>query len=75
MSDAGSGEPEAGHDEVVDATRAKEEEEDGAAGADRAPTAKEGAAAEQNTLDLDRAEHEREMGRLAAEVKGDGQID
>ena len=51
---------DAGDDKVDDATRAEEEEE---------------AAAEKNTLDPDVAEHEREMGRLGAEVKGEGQID
>jgi hypothetical protein len=67
---------DAGDDKVDDATRAEEEEEAGAAhAADRAPTAEEEAAAEKNTLDPDVAEHEREMGRLGAEVKGEGQID
>jgi hypothetical protein len=76
MSDGASSGPDAGDDKVVDATRAEEEEEAGAAHvADRAPTAEEEAAAEQNTLDPDVAAHEREMDRLGAEVKGEGQID
>jgi hypothetical protein len=43
--------------------------------ADRAPTAEEEAAAEQNALDPDAAAREREMDGLGAEVKGEGQID
>ena len=43
--------------------------------ADRPPTAEEEAAAEGNTLDPEVAQHEREMGKIGAEVKGEGQID
>ena len=76
MSDAERREADAGDDQVDDATRAEEEEEAKAAHeADRAPTAEEEATAEQNTLDPDVSAHEREMGRLGAEVKGEGQID
>jgi hypothetical protein len=42
--------------------------------ADRPPTPEEDAAAEGNTLDPEVAEHEREMDKLGAEVKGEGQI-
>ena len=76
MSDSSSREPEAGDDQIDDATRAEEEEEAKAAHvADRAPSAEEEAAAEQNQLDPDVAAHEREMDKLGAEVKGEGQID
>ena len=43
--------------------------------ADRPPTAEEEAAAEGNPLDPEVAEHEQEMGKIGAEVKGEGQID
>ncbi|MGA2930771.1 MAG: hypothetical protein ABSE98_01640 [Acidimicrobiales bacterium] len=43
--------------------------------ADRPPTSDEEAGAEGNQLEPQVAEHEREMGRLGAEVKGEGQID
>jgi hypothetical protein len=76
MSDASSSGPDAGDDKVADATRAEEEEEAGAThAADRAPTAEEEVAADENTLDPDVSAHEREMGRIGAEVKGEGQID
>ena len=38
--------------------------------ADRPPTAEEEAAAEGNTLDPEVSEHEKEMGKIGAEVKG-----
>ncbi len=76
MSDSSSRVPDAGEEKVEDATRAEEEEEAGAAHvADRAPTEEEAAAADQNALDPDVAAHEREMNRIGAEVKGEGQID
>ena len=76
MSDSSSRVPDAGDDKVDDATRAEEDEEAKAEHlADREPTAEEAAAAEQNKLDPDVAAHEREMDRLGAEVKGEGQID
>lgn len=60
---------------VNDATRDEERAEAAAAHeADRPPTAAEEAAAEQNTLDPEVAEHEREMGKIGAEVKGEGEI-
>ena len=63
-------------DQVADVTRAEEAEEAGAAHeADRAPTAEEEAAAEKNTPDPEVSAHERDMGRLGAEVRGEGQID
>ena len=43
--------------------------------AGRPPTAEEEAAAEGNTPDPEVADHEREMGKIGAEVKGEGQID
>jgi hypothetical protein len=68
--------PEAADGKVQDATRDEEEREAAAAHtADRPPTAEEEAAADANTLDPEVAEHEREMGKLGANVKGEGQID
>jgi hypothetical protein len=66
---------EAGADKVD--TRTKDEEEREARAthtADRPPTAEEESAAEQTKLDPDVAAHEREMDRLGAEVKGEGEI-
>ncbi len=61
---------------VQDATKAEEEREAQASHtADRPPTAEEEAAAERNQLDPEVAAHEREMGEIGAEVKGEGQID
>ncbi|HTU38866.1 MAG TPA: hypothetical protein VMF35_12785 [Acidimicrobiales bacterium] len=66
---------DAGEDRVEDATRAEEEQEAGAAHtADRPPTAEEEAAADSNTLEPGVAEHEREMDRRGADVKGEGEI-
>jgi hypothetical protein len=60
-------------EDVDEATKAEEEREATAAHtADRPPTAEEEAAAEGNTLD---SEHEKEMGKIGAEVKGEGEID
>jgi hypothetical protein len=42
--------------------------------ADRPPTAEEEAAAESNTLDPEVSRHEREMGEIGADVKGEGEI-
>jgi hypothetical protein len=76
MNDSSNRVPDAGDDQVDDATRAEEEEEAKAAHvADRAPSAEEEAAAEQNRLDPGVAAHEHEMDRIGAEVKGEGQID
>jgi hypothetical protein len=73
MSDQNRADPDAMVDE---ATRDEEERESVAAHrADRAPTPDEEAAAEEGELDPEVAAHEREMGRIGAEVKGEGQID
>jgi hypothetical protein len=62
--------------EVDEATKSEEAREAGAAHtADRPPTADEEAAAEGNTLDPEVAEHEKEMGKIGAEVKGEGEIE
>jgi hypothetical protein len=55
----------------------KREEELGARAShtsDRPPTPDEEEAAEGATLDPSVEEHEREMGRIGAEVKGEGEI-
>ncbi len=68
--DAGSGAS------VNDATKEEEDREATATHtADRPPTSEEEAAAERNRLDPDVAAHEREMGKIGAEVKGEGEID
>jgi hypothetical protein len=73
MSDQNRSDPDALVDE---ATREEEEREAAAAHrADRSPTPDEAAAAEEAGLDPEVAAHEREMGRIGAEVKGEGQID
>ena len=70
-----SEEPSDGSD-VQEATKEEEGREASAAHtADRPPTAEEEAAAEGNTLDPDVSLHEREMGKIGAEVKGEGEID
>jgi hypothetical protein len=70
---SGSDSPDA---EVDEATKVEELLEASAAhDADRPPTPDEEAAAEGNTLDPGVAEHEREMGKIGAEVKGEGEID
>ena len=62
--------------EVDEATKVEEMLEAAAAHtADRPPTAEEEAAADGNALDPEVAEHEREMGKIGAEVKGEGEID
>jgi hypothetical protein len=43
--------------------------------ADRPPTAEEEAAAEGNALDPEVSEHEKEMGKIGAEIKGEGEIE
>jgi hypothetical protein len=53
-------------EERVDAQRS--------AGADREPTDEEAAAAEQNELDPEVAEHEREMAERGARQKGEGRV-
>ena len=68
-----SGGPDAGVDE---ATRVEELLEASASHtSDRPPTSEEEAAAEGNLLDPEVADHEREMGKIGADVKGEGQID
>jgi hypothetical protein len=63
-------------EDVDKATKAEEAREATAAHtADRPPTAEEEAAAEGNTLDPEVSEHEKEMGKIGAEVKGEGEID
>lgn len=65
-----------GSDGVSEATVEEEDREAAAAHtADRPPTAEEEAAAEGNALDPEVAAHEREMGQIGAEVKGEGEID
>jgi hypothetical protein len=67
--------PDGTDERLSDATRDAEEEEAGAAHeADRAPTPEEEEAAEGLRPDPEVAEHEREMGRIGAEVRGEGQI-
>jgi hypothetical protein len=67
--------PDAGEENVDDATKAEEAGEARATHtADRPPTPDEEAAAEENELDPDVAAHEREMGRIGADVKGEGEI-
>ena len=65
-----------GSGDVDEATKAEEAREAAVAHtADRAPTPDEEAAAEGNTLEPGVAEHEREMGKIGAEVKGEGEIE
>jgi hypothetical protein len=62
--------------DVEDATKAEEAREAGAAhAADRPPTPEEEAAAEGKNVDPDVAAHEREMGKIGADLKGEGEID
>ncbi|MGO8824172.1 MAG: hypothetical protein ACLQU9_02920 [Acidimicrobiales bacterium] len=66
----------AAHTTVQEATKDEEAREAVASHtADRPPTPGEEAAAERNQLDPDVAAHEREMGKLGAEIEGEGQID
>ena len=75
MSEGTNGSGEAGGD-VEEVTKAEEAREATAAHtADRAPTPDEEAAAERNTLEPGVAEHEREMGKIGAEVRGEGEIE
>jgi hypothetical protein len=61
--------------EVKGATEVEEMLESAASHtADRPPTEEEEAAAEGNTLDPEVAEHEREMGKIGADVRGEGEI-
>ncbi len=75
MSQSANDSDDAGEDMVTDATRHEEDAEASAThDADRPPTAEEEAAAEGNELDPAVAAHEREMDRIGAEVKGEGEI-
>jgi hypothetical protein len=75
MSQQSSEGPDAAEGRIEDATRGEEEREAQAAHtADRPPTADEEAAAEANTLDPEVSAHEREMDKLGADVKGEGEI-
>jgi len=68
--------PDGADDRVDEATREAEEEEARAPHeADRPPTEEEEEAAEGLRPDPEVAEHEREMDRLGAEVRGEGRID
>jgi hypothetical protein len=76
MSEGSSNGTDGPDAEVDEGTRIEELLEASAAHtADRPPTEDEEAAAEGNTLDPGVAEHEREMGKIGAEVKGEGEID
>ncbi len=76
MSQSANESPDAGAEDVDEATRKEERREASAPhAADRPPTAEEEAAAEGNELDPAVADHEREMDRIGAEVKGEGEID
>jgi hypothetical protein len=76
MSQSANESHDAGAEGVDEATRSEEEREASAPhAADRPPTAEEAAAAEGNELDPAVAGHEREMDRIGAEVKGEGEID
>ena len=67
--------PDAGEDRVDEATREAEDEEARAPHeSDRPPTEEEEEAAESQRADPEVAAHEREMDRLGAEVRGEGQI-
>jgi hypothetical protein len=76
MSEGSGSEPGAPDARVDETTRVEELLEASAAhGADRPPTPEEEAAADGNVLDPEVAEHEREMGKIGADVKGEGEID
>ncbi len=76
MSEGSSKGPDRPDADVQEATEVEEILEAAAAHtADRPPTPEEEAAAETNTLDPEVVRHEREMGKIGAEVKGEGEID
>jgi hypothetical protein len=76
MSEEHEDEPGTPGAEVDESTKIEELLEASAAhSADRPPTAEEEAAADGNVPDPEVAEHEREMGKIGAEVKGEGEID
>jgi hypothetical protein len=75
MSQSANESGDAGAEGVDEATRSEEGREASAPhAADRPPTAEEAAAAESIELDPEVAAHEREMDKLGAEVKGEGEI-
>ena len=75
MSEGRGDEPDTPEAEVDESTKIEELLEASAAhSADRPPTAEEEAAADGNVPDPEVAEHEREMGKIGAEVKGEGEI-
>ncbi len=66
---------DASEDRVTEITKDEEEHEARASHtADRPPDPEEDEAAEEAALDPSVAEHEHEMGRIGAEVKGEGDI-
>jgi hypothetical protein len=76
MSEGRDGEPDTPDAEVDESTKIEELLEASAAhSADRPPTVEEEAAADGNVADPEVAAHEREMGKIGAEVKGEGEID
>lgn len=75
MSTSANERDDAGEALVDEATKDEEEHEGRASHApDRPPTPDEEAAAEETELDPAVAEHEREMGRIGADVRGEGEI-
>jgi len=67
--------PDGSDDRLTDATREAEAEEARAPHqADREPTEDEEESAEGLRSDPDVAQHEKEMGQIGAEVRGEGQI-
>jgi hypothetical protein len=75
MSEDAGTEADGPDQNVEEETRVEELLEASAAhDADRPPTPEEEAEAEKNTLEPGVAEHEREMGKIGAEVKGEGEI-
>ncbi len=76
MTEGSSNRPGGGPDaEVQEATKDEEGLEATAAHtADRMPTPDEEAAAEANTLEPGVSQHERETGKIGAEIKGEGEI-
>jgi len=75
MSSSTNQNRDAGEDRVTEVTKDAQEHEAHSSNApDRPPTPDEEAAAERTKLDPKVAEHERGMGRIGAEVKGEGEI-
>ena len=66
---------DAGEDRVNEITKDEEEHEAHSSHApDRPPTPDEEAAADRTKLDPTVAQHERQMGTIGAEVKGEGEV-